>query len=112
VDLGHGDVQRRLFVPFELQIGQVEVFGPNAVSHLFGAFDRLGHDRDSLVPESAFVPLESLTACFSLRRIARHGITELAKSDGSLRVEKNEHQIGETFQPVDSCHGRQSRPRR
>ena len=39
-------------------------------------------------------------------------LRELAKREGSLRVEKHEHQISETFQPVDSCHGRQSRPRR
>jgi len=112
VDLGHGDVQRRLFVRFEMQVGKVEVFSPDPVAHLLGTFDGLCDDGDPLIPESPFVTLECLTPRFAFRREPRHRITELSKRERSLGVEKHEHEVSEPFQPVNSCHGRQSRPQR
>ena len=106
VDAGDGEMQRNLFIRFEVEIRQVERVTLNQVAVLLGPLQSLGHDRDALVAQEPLVPFERLTPGRVLCRIARDLVGDRIERQRPRRVQEHEYEVRDAFEPVElrRCH--------
>ena len=109
MDPGHGEVQGRLLVRRQVEVGQVVVLGPDDVADLLGAVDGHRRDLDAAVAQGPLVALEGLAPRLALGRVPGHLGRDLAQRLGPLVAQQHEHQVGQPLEPVH--HGRERRRR-
>ena len=101
MDAGDGEVERDLLVRLEIQVGQVERVAVDEVSVLLVTGQPLRQDRDALVSQQTLVPLEGLAPRRMLARIARDLVRDGVERQRLLRVQQDEHQVRDAFEPVE-----------
>lgn len=111
VNSGDGQVQGGLLVGGQPELGQIVGVGIDPVAELVIAPDRNDHHRYTFVPEEPLVPLESLAPGAVSGRIPGHPVGDLPQAERARRVEQDQQQIGDPFEPVEACHQSQSRGR-
>ena len=101
VDAGDGEVERNLFVRFELEVGQVERLAIDLVPVLLVSRQSLGQDRDALVAQQSLVALEGLTPGGVLGGITGDLVRDGVEGQRLARVQQHQHQIGDALQPIE-----------
>ena len=104
VHAGDGELQGRLFIGGQVEIGQVEGVGIDPVPVLLGSLDRLGQKGDPLLAEQPLVPLEGLAAGVVAGRVAGDVPGQLAQGHRPLALQQHEHEVGQPLQAVEGGH--------
>lgn len=109
MDAGNRQVERRLFLGLQVQVGKIVGVGVDTVAELVLAADGLDQDRHPFVTQEALVALEGLPAGSVAVGVAGHTVRDLAEAERVGRVEEHQQQVGDSFESVGLCHPRQSR---
>ena len=109
MDAGDRQVEGRLLVGLQAEVGQVVGIGVDAVPELILAPDRLDQHRHALVAQQPLVPLERLAPGVVGVGVARHAVGDLAQAERAARVEQHQQQVGHPFESVEALHRGQSR---
>ena len=111
MDAGHRQGERSLLFGIESEVGQVVGVGIHPVAQLLLTVDRFHQDGDALIAEEALVAFEGLASGAVAVGVARHAVGDLPEGERVVGVEQDQQQVGDPLEPVQWCHGAQSRGR-
>lgn len=105
MDPSHSEVERRLLVGLERQVGKIEHVRVDPIPELLIPLNLFGEDGNAFISEKALVALKGLTPGIVVVGITRDTLAYGFQRKWLTCVEQDQDQIGESLEPIKAICG-------